>query len=281
VIAIRYSCVGLSLRVLFRKKLSRLVKSQGLTDFAETAEKLRLGALIPIAVVLALLSSLVILGDITSWATNIFPSPIGTVYTEWDLIAEQRKPDDLASVVAHFAIHEGESKLKHPINLYEILSYYDRQRLRLQNKFPERYEKCNERFSSDNSSTQALYGGFALLTVVSILQLVLRKVRPNWLWFGKTTTVRVIVVLLVLSALALRYRLQWEWSIERKVSNELQITADLLKEDGVGESAGLQSSFSEEVKHAQAERLMYRFWFARPFDILTRSLMNISYRQLN
>ena len=169
---------------------SALSKSEGLSDFAHTVGKLRIGSLIPVIAVVLLLAYLVILGDLVSWTARIIPHPFRASYTPIDILAEQRSPDDLATVAAVLLESNGEDATNlnpdHRLpSFYDIINYYGRQRQRLQNKYPERYRTAS---SLDLSSSESLYGGFLLLTVFFLLQLLMRKIRPHWLWFGHTVS---------------------------------------------------------------------------------------------
>src|ERR1044072_7289573 len=75
-LAIILSSPGLTIWNYLADYFSALSKSEGLSDFAHTVERLRLGSLIPIIAVVLLLAYLVILGDLVSWTARIIPHPL-------------------------------------------------------------------------------------------------------------------------------------------------------------------------------------------------------------
>lgn len=285
-LAIILSCPGLPIRNYIASRFSTLSKSQGLEDFGHTVEQLRIGVLIPIIAVVLLLAYLVILGDLVSWVARFIPRPLQTSYTSIDILAEQRRPDDLAIIAASLLQSTGTEDVTNPNpkysdtyrfpHFYEIIRYYERQRQRLQNKFPERYRAA----SSELSSGESLYGGFLLLTGFFIFQLIMRKIRPNWLWFSRTTFIRTFLVLLVLLTITARYRLQWEWATEHRLSSELSITADILREENKLPEPDALQSIKEYVEVERSSFVHHRLWLARYYDRISMGLWSTSHRQL-
>lgn len=289
VLAIILSCRGVSIRSYLAARLSALSKSKGLSDFANTVEQLRLGALVPVIAVVLLLAYLVILGDLVSWISWVAPAPIQASYTPIDILAEQRTPDDLTTIAAAF-LKDGTSEDTSPPQVFDpsrlpdfymIIHYYERQRQRLQNKYPERFKSAWESTSSDITSGQGLYGGFIVLTIFFLFQLIMRKVRPNWLWFNRTTFLRTIIVIMILLVITCRYRLQWEWATERNLSTELNITADVLREENKLPSPDSLPDIKHAIETYQRNFTPNKLWLARYYDRITLKLWGVSHRQLN
>jgi hypothetical protein len=287
-LAIRISCRDLCFTTKLRQAVAFLSHSKSVEEFATAADRLRIGALVPVALVGAVLVYLVVLGDFAEWFSTAMPGRASARFTPIDILWEQRSEHDLAIVVSHMtrdplssatlgAPGAGPSNTLEPSDLMvRFERHYARQLNRLRSKFHERYQAA---VAADQRS-QALYGGFMLITVLTALQLLLAPLRRNWLWFSAISWRRSLLALVLVIGCTARYRLKWEWNIERQISSELMFVAATLTEES--ESAPIVPS-SETVAAVIESRRQFNahnWWLARWFDWFTMALWSSSSRQL-
>jgi hypothetical protein len=286
VVAVRLSCRDLSIRRIARSHIEGALASADVKDLAKLVRLLRLSALMPLFLIATFLAYLIIVGDFSAWFAAAIPGPLRTSYTPIDLVAEQRTPEDIAVMAAHLQTRrahlqtggpEATRSLNEPQSLprlYEIMNYHRRERERLFTKYPERYRvDSNETFS-----VASLYGGFLLLLLLFIAQLILRKWRPSILWFRYTAGWRTLLVILLISLIAGHYRLRWEWSIEGRINSDFRTTAYLLQEEAP--ITVLEPALLKWVEDEKAKDKPRQFWLARHYDVVTRKLLQRSNRQL-